>query len=46
LGAKGFQAYEEYWHEERYITQYYQLIQDVAARKNIKNPAIDALHGS
>ncbi|MGH9856212.1 MAG: glycosyltransferase family 4 protein, partial [Acidobacteriota bacterium] len=40
LGAKGFQAYEKYWREDRYITQYYQLIQDVAARKNLKHPTV------
>lgn len=43
LGAKGHEAYKKYWTETYHLATYYGLIQEVAVRKNIKNPAIDLL---
>ncbi len=43
LGEKGYQACIKYWTEDYCIKRYYQLIEEVAARKNITNPAIEAL---
>jgi glycosyltransferase involved in cell wall biosynthesis len=43
LGAKGHEAYRKYWTEIYHIATYYDLIQEAAARKNIKNPAIEIL---
>jgi len=43
LGAKGYQSYGKYYTEQYYIKRYYKLIQELAARRNIKDPAVDAL---
>jgi glycosyltransferase involved in cell wall biosynthesis len=43
LGAKGHEAYRKYWTETHHMATYYDLIREVAARKNIKNPAIEIL---
>ena len=43
LGNRGYQAYRKYWTEEYHIQCYYQLMKEVAERKKIHNPAIDAL---
>lgn len=43
LGVKGYQAYKKYWTEDCHIFLYYQLIQEIAAHRNIMNPAIEAL---
>ncbi len=43
LGAKGYQAYKNYFTEESHLKEYYQLIQNIAKQKNITNPAIDML---
>jgi hypothetical protein len=43
LGAKGHEAYKKYWTETYHLATYYGLIQEVAVRKNIRNPAIDFL---
>ena len=37
LGNKGYQAYQKYWTEEYHVPRYYQLIQESAHKKNIKN---------
>ena len=43
LGEKGYQAYLKYWTEEYHIQKYYRIIKDVAQKKNITHPAIEAL---
>lgn len=43
LGERGHRAYLSHWTEDAYIKKYYQLIRDIAARKNINSPAIAAL---
>lgn len=43
LGNNGYQAYRKYWTEAYHIHRYYQLIKDVAQKKQMTNPAFDAL---
>ncbi len=43
LGKRGYLAYRKYWTDESHLEQYFQLIKEVAGKKNKTNPAIDAL---
>lgn len=43
LAENGYQAYWKYWTEEHHIDQYYKLILDIAALKNVNRPAIEAI---
>lgn len=44
LGDKGYRAYRAYWSESHHSNQYYKLIREVAAQKNLASRAIEALH--
>jgi len=44
LGNNGYNAYQKYWTEEYHINKYYQVIREVAERKHINHPVIDALN--
>ena len=43
LGAKGYQSYRKYYTEQYYIKRYYNLFQELAARQDLKDPAVAAL---
>lgn len=43
LGEKGYQAYHAYWTEEYHVQKYYRIIKEIARKKNLSVPAIEAL---
>lgn len=38
LGQKGYDAYQQHWTEERYLQRYFDLIEEIMARKGVGHP--------